>query len=187
MDDPRYPIGKFNVTPADPISQQQIESAIDDIAALPAQLRAVVSALSAEQLDTPYRDGGWTVRQTVHHIADSHMNSFIRFRLALTEDKPTIKPYNEKDWAELVDARTADAELSLSLTEALHSRWIVMLRAMSSDDFHRVFVHPDYGERRLNWSTLLYAWHGKHHLAHIARLCDRMGWSPTQSAAPARG
>jgi uncharacterized damage-inducible protein DinB len=163
--------------PADDISREQIRSAIEDIAELPAQLSAAVEPLSDDQLDTPYRDGGWTVRQTVHHIADSHMNSFIRFRLALTEDKPLVKPYNEKDWAELVDSRTADVRLSLSLVDALHARWVMLMRAMTGEDFLRPFLHPDYGERRLDWNLLLYSWHGKHHLAHITRLEARSGWA----------
>jgi hypothetical protein len=105
------------------------------------------------------------------------MNSFIRFKLALTEDKPLVKPYNEKDWAELIDGRTAAVGLSLSLVEALHERWVMLLRALTSEDFRRPFIHPEYGERRLDWNTLLYGWHGKHHLAHITRLQERMGWT----------
>jgi hypothetical protein len=136
--------------------------------------------MTDEQLETPYRDGGWTVRQTVHHIADSHMNSYTRFRLALTEDKPTIKPYNEKDWAELIDARTGAIELSLSLIEAMHARWVMLLRSMAPEDFRRPFIHPEYGERRLDWNTLLYGWHCRHHLAHITRLRERMGWAVAQ-------
>ena len=186
MDDAlRYPIGRFAITPADHISPEQLRAAIDDIQALPDQLRAAVAGLGEQQLDTPYRDGGWTLRQTVHHIADSHMNSFIRSRLALTEDRPTVKPYNEKDWAELVDTRTADIALSIQLVDALHARWTIMLRAMSPDDFRRPFVHPEYGERRLDWNAMLYAWHGKHHTAHITRLRDRMGWAATRFATPA--
>lgn len=185
MDDAlRYPLGRFKVTPADQISQEQLQAALEEIEDLPQQLRAALLDLDEAQLDTPYRDDGWTVRQTVHHIADSHMNSFIRFRLALTEDAPTVKPYNEKDWAELIDTRTADVALSLSIVDALHARWMLMLRAMSPDDFRRPFVHPQYGERRLDWNTMLYAWHGKHHVAHITRLRDRMGWTASRSATP---
>jgi hypothetical protein len=175
-DDLRYPLGRFQVTPADHISQEQLQVAVAEINGLPQQLRTAVLDLDGAQLDTPYRDGGWTVRQTVHHVADSHMNSVIRFRLALTEDGPTVKPYKEKDWAELIDAKTGDIAWSLSLVDALHARWILMLRAMSPEDFRRPFVHPEYGERRLDWNTLLYAWHGKHHVAHITRLRGRMGW-----------
>jgi hypothetical protein len=181
MDDSlRYPIGRFTVTPTDHMSPEQLRSGIDEIAALPARLRAAVSGLTHDQLETPYREGGWTVRQTVHHIADSHMNSFIRFRLALTEDKPTVKPYNEKDWAELIDTRTAAVSLSLSIIDAMHARWVMLLRAMSPEDFRRPFLHPDYGERRLDWNLLLYAWHGEHHVAHITRLRDRMAWASSQ-------
>jgi hypothetical protein len=185
MDDLRYPIGRFSVTPADEISREQIQAAIEEVADLPEKLRAAVAGLTADQLGTPYREGGWTVRQTVHHIADSHMNSFIRFRLALTEDKPGVKPYNEKDWAELPDSRTADVELSLSLVSSLHARWVMLLRTMSAEDFRRVFVHPEHGERRLDWNLLLYGWHGRHHVAHITGLRERMGWAANRSAAPA--
>jgi hypothetical protein len=178
--DPRYPLGRFSIKADDRISEDQIRDAIKEVEALPVDLRAAVKGMSAGQLDTPYRDGGWTVRQTVHHVADSHMNSFIRFRLALTEDKPTVKPYNEKDWAELVDTRTADVELSLSLVDALHARWVIMMRAMAMEDFRRPFVHPEHGERGLDWNAMLYAWHGKHHVAHITGLSDRMKWSLNQ-------
>jgi hypothetical protein len=177
MNDLRYPIGKFNTGAADPISPEQIAAAIESIAALPAQLRKETAAMTEDQLDTPYRDGGWTVRQTVHHVADSHINSYIRFRLALTEDEPTIKPYDEKAWAELADARSADVNVSLTLIDSIHERWVMLLRSMAPDDFKRPFLHPENGVRRLDWNTLLYAWHGKHHLAHIAGLRERMGWS----------
>jgi hypothetical protein len=185
MDDAlRYPIGRFTITPTDQISQEQLQSALDDIEQLPGQLRSAVAGLNEQQLEAPYRDGGWTVRQTVHHIADSHMNSFIRFRLALTEDRPTVKPYNEKDWAELIDTKTADIALSLSLVHGLHARWTMMLRAMSPEDFRRAFVHPEYGERALDWNAMLYGWHGKHHVSHITRLRERMGWGATRSTTP---
>lgn len=173
MDNLRYPIGKFTVDASSPISRSEVEGAIEQIAQLPSQLRAAISALPQPQLDTPYREGGWTVRQTVHHLADSHMNSYIRFRLALTEEKPTIKPYDEKAWAELIDARAAEVESSLRLIEALHERWVMLLRSMSPGDFERKFVHPEHGERRLDWNALLYAWHGRHHLAHIASVRER--------------
>ena len=176
----RYPIGRFTQGPSDAVSPEQLRSAIEAIASLPAQLRAAVAGMTQDQLDTPYRDGGWTVRQTVHHLADSHMNSFIRFRLALTEDKPTVKPYSEKDWAELIDTRTADPALSLSIVDAMHARWVMLLRAMSPEEFRRPFVHPEYGERRLDWNTMLYSWHGQHHVAHITGLRDRMGWPPAE-------
>jgi hypothetical protein len=180
MDDLRYPIGPFAVPPDYDISPEKLQGAITEIAALPGQLREVVSGLDAAQLDTPYREGGWTVRQTVHHIADSHINSYIRFRLALTEDQPTIKPYDEKAWAELPDARTADVDLSLTLIEVLHERWVALLRSMSRSDFRRTFSHPEYGVRRLDWNTLLYGWHSKHHLAHISGVSRRLGWKSPQ-------
>jgi hypothetical protein len=174
MEDLRYPIGRFE--PPASITTPQIKTAIDSIGALPAKIRGAVSGLNSDQLGTPYRDGGWSVSQTVHHVADSHMNSYIRFRLALTEEQPTIKPYDEKAWAELVDARTADVNVSLKLIEALHERWVMLLRSMSPADFKRPFLHPEHGVRLLDWNTLLYEWHGKHHMAHITGLRERMGW-----------
>ena len=176
MADLRYPIGKFSVTPSDPISEASIDAAIQAIDEFPSQLKIETAVMTDDQLDTPYRDGGWTVRQTVHHVADSHMNSYVRFRLALTEDQPTIKPYNEKAWAELPDARTAGIGVSLSLIESIHERWVILLRSMTPADFKRPFLHPENGVRLLDWNTLLYAWHGKHHLAHIVGLRERMGW-----------
>jgi hypothetical protein len=168
-----YPIGKFERPGS--VSAGQREQWIGEIAAVPDGFRATVSGLSEEQLDTPYRPGGWTVRQLVHHVADSHINSFIRFRLALTEDQPTIKPYDEKKWAEICDSRLP-IDVSLQLLESLHHRWVVMLRGMSEGDFSRTFRHPESGVFDLNDSVALYAWHGKHHQAHIANLRKRMGW-----------
>ncbi|KIL39652.1 metal-dependent hydrolase [Gordoniibacillus kamchatkensis] len=169
----QYPIGKFKYEGADAV---QLASWIADIAALPERLRAAVQGLSAEQLDTPYRPGGWTVRQVVHHVADSHMNSFTRFKLALTENNPTIKPYDEAAWAELDDGRIADPALSLALLDALHSRWTQLLRSMTPQQFERTFHHPENGPQPLARATGLYAWHGKHHTAHITSLRERMGW-----------
>jgi hypothetical protein len=175
MQDQRYPIGRFEPPPV--ITAEPIQAAIGDIETLPSKLREAVSGLDSEQLRTPYREGGWTVAQLVHHVADSHMNSYIRFRLALTEPQPTVKPYDEKAWAELVDARTADVSVSLTLVEALHNRWVSLMRAMSPEDFKRAFVHPEHGVRQLDWNALLYGWHGKHHVAHITALRERMGWA----------
>ena len=131
---------------------------------------------SKEQLDTPYRPGGWTVRQVVHHLPDSHMNAYVRFRLALTENEPTIKPYEQQLWAELPDAKTADIEMSLKLFEGLHQRWVLLLRSMKPEDFHRKYIHPESGVNVLDNVLQLYAWHGKHHVAHITSLRKRMGW-----------
>ncbi|HKW56992.1 MAG TPA: putative metal-dependent hydrolase [Candidatus Acidoferrum sp.] len=171
--DPRYPIGDFampaQVTPA------LRQAAIEDYAATPAKMRAAVKGLNDAQLDTPYRDGGWTVRQVVHHVADSHMNGFIRLKLALTEDKPTIKPYNETDWAELADAKMP-IEVSQTLLDSVHARWDRVWRSMKPEDFSRKLVHPEHGERTLDWLLFLDAWHGKHHTAHITELRRRKGW-----------
>ena len=159
--DPRFPTGKFVFDPA-PTPEKRREC-IAIIASLPVELKA---AMAASRLDTPYRDGGWTARQVVHHVADSHMNAFIRFRLALTEDKPTIKPYNEAEWAKLADM-TLDPAVSVQILEGLHQRWHAMLVAMSDADFAREAVHPDHGPRSVDWFLQLYAWHGRHHVGHI--------------------
>ena len=171
--DPRYPIGTFNYE--GPYSQAQREQLITVLAELPERIRAAVNGLDDRQLDTPYRDGGWTVRQTVHHVADSHMNSFIRFRLALTEDNPTIKPYNEARWAELPDT-SEPVEVSLKLIEGLHRRMEVMLGSLKESDWQLTFVHPERGPMTLDMNLGLYAWHSRHHVAHITQLRKRMGW-----------
>jgi hypothetical protein len=150
------------------VTAERRTQAIDEIAALPALMRAACAGLTEAQLDTPYRPDGWTARQVVHHTADSHINSYVRFRLALTEDEPTIKPYKEALWAELADGRTAPVDLSLSLLDAVHARWVMLLRSMSDADFARAFRHPERGLVRLDVTAALYAWHGRHHLAHIA-------------------
>jgi len=173
--DLRYPIGPFKLE-GDP-AEDQIKRAIDDIAAAPAKLRAAVQGLSDEQLETPYRPDGWTIRQVVHHVPDSHLNAYIRLRLALTEDTPTIKPYDEGRWAELEDARSAPIDLSLALLESLHERWVVLLRSLGSSDFARLFKHPDIGVLSVGKNTCLYGWHGKHHVAHVTSLRERMGWN----------
>jgi hypothetical protein len=171
--DLRYPIGKFE-RPKSFTAAQRSEW-IDILAAAPGRFRAAVQGLSDEQLDTPYREGGWTVRQVCHHVADSHMNSFIRFRLALTEDAPTVKAYDEAKWALLADA-ALPVETSLCLFSCLHQRMVVMLRSISDADFARTFIHPAMGAVDLNTNLALYAWHSRHHEAHITGLRERMGW-----------
>ncbi len=171
----RYPIGKFSVKR--PISSEQVDSFIADIAALPEQLRKAVAGFSDEQLDTPYRPGGWTVRQVIHHLADSHINSMMRFKLALTEDKPVIKPYYEDRWAKLEDGNKAPVEMSLQLLEGLHQRWVILLKSLSPEDLDKTFVHPEQGkEVPLDINIALYSWHCNHHLAHIVNLKERMAW-----------
>lgn len=172
--DPRYPIGKYeqpkDVTPA--LRQQAIEA----IAVTPAKFRAAVKGLNDSQLDAPYREGGWTVRQVVHHVPDSHLNAYVRLRLALTEEQPTIKPYEEARWAELADAKSAPVEVSLTLLESLHDRWVRLWRSMSAADFAKTLVHPEHGVRSVDWLLFLYAWHGRHHRAHITTLRQQKGW-----------
>jgi|ERR1700722_8272115 len=172
--DLRYPIGPFEWKGES--SEAQRRERIDRIEAAPVRLMAAVQGLSEEQLDTAYRPGGWTVRQVVHHIADSHLNSYTRFRLALTEDEPSIKGYDEKRWADLPDARTAPVLVSLVLLEALHRRWVQLLRSMTPADFARNFVHSELGLVSLDRNLALYAWHGDHHTAHISALRERMAW-----------
>jgi uncharacterized damage-inducible protein DinB len=170
----QYPLGKYEA-PAT-IDEVQRKAWIRQIASLPVQLSSAVHGLHDEELDTPYREGGWTVRQVVHHVADSHLNSQIRFRWALTEDVPLIKAYHEKLWAELPDARTLPVKVSLDLLDGLHRRWIALLLRMTEADFKRRLRHPEAGELTLEWMLGLYAWHGRHHTAHITRLKERMGW-----------
>jgi len=174
QDDGRYPIGHY--ARIEEVSPRQREEWIAEIAALPGRLRSAVSGLTEERLDTPYRPGGWTVRQVVHHVADSHMNSVIRLKLALTEERPTIKPYREERWAELGDARTMDVGVSLALLDALHARWVNVLETLSEEQWALAFVHPDAGPTDLANHAGLYAWHGNHHVAHITRLRERNGW-----------
>lgn len=171
--DLRYPIGKFQFP--DSVTTAERRRYVDEIAETPARMRDAVAGLSDAQLDTAYRPGGWTVRQVVHHVPDSHMNSFIRFRLALTEDEPTIKPYMEDRWAELADARMP-IDVSLTLLESLHQRLDALLRSISESDWKRTFRHPEMGVVALDKNAALYAWHGKHHVAHITRLRERMKW-----------
>ncbi|HEX4545912.1 MAG TPA: bacillithiol transferase BstA [Candidatus Acidoferrum sp.] len=172
--DPRYPIGKFEMPPqVTPAGRQQ---AISEIAAAPAKLRAAVKGLNHAQLDTPYREGGWTVRQVVHHVPDSHLNAYVRLKLALTEEKPTIKPYNEAAWAELADSKTAPIEVSQTLLDSVHTRWDRLWRSLKPEHFARFLVHPEHGERTVDWLLFLYEWHGKHHTAHITELRKQKGW-----------
>jgi hypothetical protein len=161
--DPRYPVGTY-----DPADVTPLAEVIDAIASLPRDLQKAVARLTVKQLEMPYRDDGWTARQVVHHLADSHLNCYARFRLALTEETPTIKPYNEKAWAELADAKGGPPDMSIALLEGLHARWVALMRSMNADDFQRTFVHPERGAMTLERTARLYAWHGRHHLAHLA-------------------
>ena len=172
--DPRYPIGRFQAPVLVDVALRT--SLVEQIAAAPAALRAAVAGLGAAQLDTPYRDGGWTVRQVVHHVPDSHLNAYVRFKLALTEDEPTIRTYEEDRWAEQPEARVADVDLSLSLLEALHARWVMAIRVLPAPAFARTLRHPDHGVMTVDRLLALYAWHGRHHVAHITSLRERRGW-----------
>jgi uncharacterized damage-inducible protein DinB len=174
MNDFRFPIGKFHFD--GPLTEEQKKTCLDDIASAPTNLRAAVKGLSEAQLDTPYRPGGWTVRQVVHHVPDSHLNSYVRFKLALTEDEPTIKPYAEDRWAELPDTKSTPIEVSLTLLESLHDRWVRLLRSLSLEEWQRTFRHPELGPMTLEKTLALYAWHGRHHVSHITNLRDREGW-----------
>ncbi len=174
MTDLRYPIGKFNYD--GPLTEEKRQRLLGDIAQAPANLRSAVKGLSEAQLDTPYRPGGWTVRQVVHHVPDSHMNAFIRFKLALTEDEPTIKPYAEDRWAQLADTRATPIEVSLTLLDSLHNRWVRLLRSLSPEDWKRTFRHPELGVMTLDKTLAMYAWHGRHPAAHNTSLRERNGW-----------
>jgi len=172
--DLRYPIGEFKYE--GPLTDEQLQAGIARIEEAPARMRAAVAGLDKTQLDTPYRPEGWTVRQVVHHVPESHLNSYTRFKLALTEDEPVIKPYFEDRWAKLDDARQAPIALSLDLLEALHGRWIWFLRSLNPEDFQRTFRHPELGLVSLDKAVGLYAWHGQHHVAQVTSLRERMGW-----------
>jgi uncharacterized damage-inducible protein DinB len=161
--------------PGDVSSAKRAE-AIREIASVPKKIRGAVQGLNDTQLETPYREGGWTVRQVVHHVPDSHMNAYVRWRLALTETEPTIKPYEEGAWARLEDAAHMPVEVSLRLLEPLHERWVTLLRSVKDHEFARTFLHPEHGVRTLDWMLFLYAWHGNHHIAHITELRKRKGW-----------
>lgn len=174
--DPRYPIGPFQY---DGVATPEARTRrIAEIAEAPRSLRAAVTGLTPKQWDTPYREGGWTVRQVVHHVPDSHLNAYVRFKLALTEDTPTIKPYDQERWAELADTRTVAPEVSLSLLEAVHQRWVALLKSMTPADWQRTYHHPEYHRRiPLDEVLAMYAWHGRHHVAHITSLRQREGWT----------
>lgn len=174
MDDLRYPIGRFD-------RNQQLPAGghlelIQSLATVPERMRAAVKGLNEQQIEVPYRPEGWTVRQLVHHVPDSHLNAYIRFKWGLTEDSPAIKTYNEKAWSELPDARTGPIEVSLDLLEAVHRRWDLLLNAMTESDFARTIQHPEWGNITLTTMLQLYEWHGRHHVAHIQRLREREGW-----------
>jgi uncharacterized damage-inducible protein DinB len=172
--DVRYPVGKF--ARPEVVSKDDLAKAIAVLAELPGQLRSAVEGLSAEQLDTPYREGGWTVRQVVHHVAESHAHAFLRTRLALTEDWPTIKPYSEKACAELEDSRTAPVEWSLGIVDGVHGRWVATLRSLNEEQWERGIEHPENGRLTVDVLTMLYGWHSRHHLAHVTELRKRKGW-----------
>lgn len=180
MSDLSFPIGKFHFDGA--MTADQKRSALDDIANTPANVRLAVQGLSEAQLDTPYRPEGWTVRQVVHHVPDSHMNAYIRFKLALTEDEPTIRPYREDLWAKLPDNTITPVEVSLQLLAALHSRWVDLVGAMKPAEFARTLNHPERGVLSLDQMLAMYAWHSEHHLAHITALRERMKWKPRTAA-----
>ena len=174
MTDLRYPVGKMTMESR--LTDEERRKKIDEIEQAPARLRAAVEDLTEEQLDTPYRPEGWTVRQVAHHVPDSHMNAYIRFKLALTEEEPPIKTYEEALWAKLPDTASVPVEVSLVLLESVHRRWVAILRSMSATDFDRTLRHPDHGTINLNQLLCLYAWHGRHHVAHVTGLRERMGW-----------
>ena len=174
MTDLQYPVGKFERQAN--YTALEIQESIEVLEKLPQQMRTSVAGLSAEQLETSYREGGWSLRQVVHHVPDSHINSFVRFKLALTEENPTIKPYDEAAWAELSDSRDTPIQTSLDLLEALHERWVIVLRAIKPEDWRRTFNHPQNGAMTLEYAVALYAWHSRHHLGHITQTRARMGW-----------
>lgn len=172
--DLRFPVGRF--APDPDVTPGKRTAWIRQIAETPAALRAAVNGLSEAQLDTPYRPDGWTAKQVVHHVPDSHMNAYVRFKLALTEDNPTIKPYAEDRWAELYDTQATPVETSLALLESLHKRWVTLIESMKAEDFARPLMHPERGQITLDWMLQLYAWHGRHHVAHVTELRRREGW-----------
>jgi uncharacterized damage-inducible protein DinB len=174
LDDLRFPIGRFA---APPNTMPVVRAAhIATLRMLPLQLREAVSGLSDAQLDTPYRDGGWTVRQVVHHVADSHSMCYIRMKLALTEDWPTVKGYDEAAWAELEDSRWLPVEVSLAMIDALHARWVGLLETLTDEEFQKGYTHSDMGRQSLAKVLALYDWHSRHHTAHITSLRKRQGW-----------
>lgn len=174
MEDLRYPIGKYQ---PQPFSAKQFQEWLIDIQFLPQHLENAVLNLDEQQLGTAYRPGGWTVRQVVHHVADSHMNAYIRFKLGLTEANPTIKPYNEEAWAKMKDTVVIPINISLTLLHALHVRWVEVLKDIKEEEWERTVIHPEHGKQMTIWYLLgMYAWHGRHHTAHVTALRERMGW-----------
>ena len=173
MSDLQYPVGKFERQAS--YTELEIQGFIEILEKLPSQMRVAVNGLSASQLEAQYREGGWTLRQVVHHVPDSHINSYVRFKLALTEENPTIKPYDEAAWALLADS-DAPTHTSLDLLEALHARWIIVLHSIQPEQWKRTFNHPQNGSMTLEYALALYAWHSRHHLAHITQTRARMGW-----------
>lgn len=172
--DVRYPIGKHQMVP---FSQEEKEARLADILFLPRMLEYAVLNLNDDQIQTPYRDGGWTVNQVIHHVADSHMNAFIRFKLGLTEDNPTIKPYIQSAWGETADVTAVPVNLSITLLHALHHRWYELLKTITDEQWERTIYHPEQERKITLWELLLiYAWHGKHHAAHVTNLREQMGW-----------
>ncbi len=174
MADLRYPVGLFAAKPE--TSEEERTQLINQIEAAPGELRKAISGMTDEQLDTPYRPEGWTVRQVVHHLPDSHLNAYIRFKLGVTEQHPRIKPYDQAAWAEIQEAKTAHVEISLALLESLHTRWVMFLKNLKKEDFRKTLDHPEDGTMTLDKVLQLYAWHGRHHVAHITALKKRMGW-----------
>lgn len=174
MTDPRYPTGRF-IAPESPTPNLRTK-AIEVIAETPPRLREAAHGLDEDQLDTPYREGGWTLRQVIHHLPDSHLNAYIRTKLALTEPGPVIKPYDEAAWATLADNTAVPIDVSLDLLDALHRRWVSLLRSMAEDDFRREYVHPESGRHTLDYLVALYAWHGPHHVAHITATRESHKW-----------
>jgi hypothetical protein len=174
MTDMRYPVGKLTFDP-DPTPGKRREW-IQQIAATPAALRGAVAGLTTAQLDTPYRPGGWTVKQVTHHVPESHMNAYVRFKLALTEDNPTIKPYDEAAWANTADTARTSVDVSLALLDALHQRMVALLESLGDADFARPLMHPENGPMTVDRLLQMYAWHGRHHVAHVTELRKREGW-----------
>ena len=176
MSDPRYPVGEF-ARPSEPLTPAQREEFISVLEAAPARLREAVSGLTPAQLDTPYRPGGWTVRQVAHHVPDSHLNAYVRMKLALTEEEPAVKGYDEAEWAKLPDVAATPIEVSLALLDALHRRWVTLLRSLSERDFARTARHHEWGTVTNDFFLADYAWHSRHHVAHITSLREREGWT----------
>jgi hypothetical protein len=174
MDTLKYPVGKYA---EQPFSDNQLKAWMADIQFLPQHIEHAIINLDEEQLETPYRPGGWTVKQLVHHVADSHMNAYIRFKLGLTEDNPTIKPYDQDAWSTMADTKNLPINISITLLHALHKRWYEILKNISAEEWNRIVIHPEYKKEMTLWYLLgMYAWHSRHHVAHITSLRERMKW-----------